>query len=65
MLQRQISIWLKALRVGFLTATVVPVLLGSVIAWHGSGEFNWVFFLLALLGGVFINLRIELGQRLF
>jgi 1,4-dihydroxy-2-naphthoate octaprenyltransferase len=65
MFQGQLSIWLKATRPKFFTATLVPILLGSVIAWHGSGEFNWVYFLLALLGGVFIHAGLDLANDYF
>ncbi len=64
-LQKQLFIWLKAVRPKFFTATLVPVLLGSVIAWHGFGEFNWVYFLLALLGGVFVHAGLDLANDYF
>lgn len=54
------TIWVKALRARFFTATIVPVLLGAVVAWHGSGEFNWIYFFLALSGGIFINAGLNL-----
>ena len=57
--------WFKALRPKFFTATLVPILLGSVIAWHESGEFNWVYFSLALLGGVFIHAGLNLANDYF
>lgn len=61
-LQGQLSVWLKALRPKFFTATLVPVLLGSVIGWHEFGVFNWLYFLLALLGGIFINAGLNLAN---
>lgn len=59
------AVWLKALRPKFFTATLVPILLGSVIAWHGSGEFNWMYFLLTLLGGIFIHAGLNLANDYF
>jgi 1,4-dihydroxy-2-naphthoate octaprenyltransferase len=60
-----LAAWLKALRPKFFTATLVPVLLGSAIAWHGSGEFNCAYFSLALLGGVFIHAGLNLANDYF
>ena len=59
------AIWLKALRYRFFTAILVPVLLGSVVAWHRFGEFNWIYFLIALLGGIFINAGLNLANDYF
>jgi len=64
-LPRQLPIWFGALRVKFYTATLVSILLGSVVAWHGSGIFNWGYFFLALLGGVFINAGLNLANDYF
>jgi 1,4-dihydroxy-2-naphthoate octaprenyltransferase len=65
MLHTRLLIWLRAIRARFFTATLVPILLGSVVAWHGSGEFNWIYFLLALLGGVFIHAGLDLVNDYF
>ncbi|MFQ5921200.1 MAG: 1,4-dihydroxy-2-naphthoate octaprenyltransferase, partial [Anaerolineales bacterium] len=49
------ALFVNATRLPFLTATLVPVLLGTVIAW-GDGFFNFGMFLLALLGASFFHL---------
>lgn len=41
--------WIRAFRLPFLTATAVPVVLGSVLAWD-AGSFSLYRFSLALLG---------------
>ncbi len=64
-LKRQLFVWSRALRVKFFTATLVPILLGSVIAWHGPGDFNWGHFLLALLGGVFVHAGLNMVNDYF
>ncbi len=51
----KVKIWLKELRLPFLTGTIVPIVLGSVIAWVRNSSFNPFFFALALLGGAFIH----------
>ncbi|MFC1525005.1 1,4-dihydroxy-2-naphthoate octaprenyltransferase [Planctomycetota bacterium] len=54
--------WLKELRAPFLTATIVPIVLGSIMGWHQTGEFNWPWFWLALLGGVFMHLGTNIAN---
>lgn len=51
----KVKIWLNELRLPFLTGTIVPIVLGSIIAWVRNGAFNPFFFALALLGGAFIH----------
>ncbi|MFX1510316.1 MAG: 1,4-dihydroxy-2-naphthoate octaprenyltransferase [Promethearchaeota archaeon] len=50
------KIWLGELRLPFATASVVPILLGTAIAWGVTGIFLWDVFILTLIGGVFIHL---------
>lgn len=59
------SIWFRAVRPEFFTASVIPIILGSVIAWHGSGDFNWFYFILTLLGGLFIHAGLDLANDYF
>lgn len=54
--------WLKALRVPFLTATIVPVLLGSVIAWHTIDSFHWLYFFLVFIGVSFLHFGTNLAN---
>lgn len=42
------GIWIRAARLPFLTATLVPVILGTAIAWYRTGSFNPGYFLVAL-----------------
>ena len=49
------ALFVNATRLPFLTATLVPVLLGTVIAWT-DGAFNFGLFLLALVGAVLFHL---------
>jgi 1,4-dihydroxy-2-naphthoate octaprenyltransferase len=51
-------------RLPFLTATVVPIALGgAVAARHGS--FSWLWFGLAMLGGILIHLGLNMANDLF
>jgi 1,4-dihydroxy-2-naphthoate octaprenyltransferase len=54
-MRSKLSLWAEAVRVPFFTASIVPVLLGSVVAWAREDTFHWGFFLLALLGGVLLH----------
>lgn len=47
-----LSVWLAATRPQFLTAIALPVLLGTVIAWHETGAFDALRFALALCAGL-------------
>jgi 1,4-dihydroxy-2-naphthoate octaprenyltransferase len=49
-------IWLAEMRVPFLTAAIVPVILGTCVAWASSGIFLLDIFLLTLVAGVFIHI---------
>jgi 1,4-dihydroxy-2-naphthoate octaprenyltransferase len=59
-MEKIVKTWILATRPQFFTATIVPVLLGSVIAWSGHSGFNWLYFLLALIGALFIHAGLDL-----
>ncbi len=48
--------WVTIIRAPFLTATVVPVILGSVIGFSETGIFNWSLFWPVLLGASFAHI---------
>jgi 1,4-dihydroxy-2-naphthoate octaprenyltransferase len=52
----KIRIWLAEMRAPFLTAAIVPVILGTCVAWASSGIFLIDVFLLTLIAGVFIHI---------
>lgn len=49
----------------FFTATVVPVVLGSVAAWHDTSLFSWPLFWLTLIGAVLIHAGTNLSNDYF
>lgn len=49
-------IWLAEMRVPFLTAAIVPVILGTCVAWASTGIFLLDVFLMTLIAGVFIHI---------
>jgi len=50
-----VKLWIKAMRAPFFTATIIPVLLGTVIAWVHIGQTFWIKLLLTLIGVVFVH----------
>lgn len=42
-------------RAPFFTASIVPIVLGSVIAFNMTQTFNWTYFFLALIGGILLH----------
>jgi 1,4-dihydroxy-2-naphthoate octaprenyltransferase len=51
----KLSIWYRETRPPFLTASIVPILLGTCMAWSREGEWDWGLFALAMLGGVLLH----------
>ncbi|MFX0077688.1 MAG: 1,4-dihydroxy-2-naphthoate octaprenyltransferase [Candidatus Hermodarchaeota archaeon] len=49
-------VWIRELRLPFTTASIVPIILGTAIAWGTTGFFLWDVFLLTFLGGICIHL---------
>lgn len=60
-----LKIWLKAVRLPFLTATLVPVVLGGAIAWHATGQFHWWHFWLTLIGISFLHFGTNMANDYF
>lgn len=59
------KLWLKAIRAPFFTATIVPVILGSVIGWYATGNFNWLYFWLTLSGIILCHTGTNLANDYF
>lgn len=59
------KLWLKAIRAPFFTATIIPVGLGSIIAWHDAANFIWISFLLTTLGAILIHAGTNLANDYF
>src|SRR6266849_7047176 len=60
-----LALWLKAMRVPFLQATFVPVVLGGVIAFQVAHVFNLGTFLLTLLGASLIQISTNMFNDYF
>jgi 1,4-dihydroxy-2-naphthoate polyprenyltransferase len=57
-------LFLRATRLPFLTATVVPVLLGIAVAAE-RGDFSWWVALLTVIGGACIHLGLNVANDVF
>ncbi|MFQ6059500.1 MAG: prenyltransferase, partial [Anaerolineae bacterium] len=55
MFRDKFKLWREEVRAPFFTATIVPIVLGAVIAWVRVGTFHWGFFLLTLIGGLCLH----------
>lgn len=60
-----IACWLKVSRAAFLTASAMPVLVGTSLAWAASGQFDAVLLALAITGIVFIHAGANLANEYF
>lgn len=54
--ESKLKIWAKEIRAPFLTATILPIILGTAVAYARSGDFYWDLFLLTLFGGICLHI---------
>lgn len=52
---KKLKFLLIEIRAPFLTATIVPIFLGTAIAFYMTRSLNWTSFLLAFIGGIFLH----------
>ena len=57
--------WVMKTRAPFLTASVVPILLGTLIAWARTGTFHPGYFVLTLIGGVCVQAGVNMTNDYF
>src|SRR3989338_1591309 len=62
---QRLKVWLKAIRIPFFTATIIPVSLGSIVAWYDTDSFIWIRFGLAMLGALLIHAGTNLANDYF
>jgi 1,4-dihydroxy-2-naphthoate octaprenyltransferase len=60
-----LRIWLMEMRLPFATASTVPVLLGTAIAWAKTGIFLFDVFLLTLVAGVCLHFGANISNDYF
>lgn len=52
----RLKVWLQEVRAPFLTASILPVLLGTSIAFSSENVFNAWYFILAFIGGICMHI---------
>ncbi len=62
---KEIKIWIRATRAPFFQATIIPVLVGGVIAWYETSQFSWLLFLITLSGSLAIHSGTNLANDYF
>src|SRR5205807_9649242 len=60
-----LALWLRTMRIPFLQATFVPVILGGVIAFQVAHVFNLGTFLLTILGASLIQIATNMINDYF
>lgn len=61
----KLKIWFQEVRAPFFTASIIPILLGTMIAFRDTGEIHWLYFILTLLGGVFLHAGANVSNDYF
>ena len=61
----KMKLWLLETRAPFLTAALIPVLLGTAIAWGIAGVLHWWYFLLTLIGGLCLQAAVNVLNDYF
>ena len=61
----QLQLLLKATRARTLPVMVVPVIIGAVLAWQQGFAFQWVLFLLTLVGALAAHLGANVTNDVF
>ncbi len=47
---KTVNIWVKGLRLPFISVSVAAVVVGTAVAYYESKNFDWLYFLLAVIG---------------
>lgn len=51
---------IRSFRLKFLPQGILPVVLGSLVAWLQTRGFDWLFFFLALVGSAFVQIGLTM-----
>jgi 1,4-dihydroxy-2-naphthoate octaprenyltransferase len=64
-IQSKTTLWLKELRAPFCTASALPVIIGTAIAYKQTGDFNLILAIFALFATVSIHLGANIANDYF
>jgi len=65
MTQKTLTTWIMATRPQFFTVIILPIALGTAIAWHSQKVFLPLYFCLSLLAGILIHASINVLNDYF
>lgn len=60
-----IRTWIQATRPQFFTVIILPIMLGTAIAWQQHHEFSMLYCCLALLGGILLHAAVNVLNDYF
>jgi 1,4-dihydroxy-2-naphthoate polyprenyltransferase len=63
--QSKLTLWLKELRAPFFTASTLPVIVGTAIAYSHSGQFNVILFILAASATIALHAGANIANDYF
>ena len=61
----KIFCWMVIMRLPFLTATIVPILLGTAVASQLGYNIDWLYFTLTMIGGSFLHIGTNTSNDYF
>ena len=61
----KIFCWMVIMRLPFLTATIVPILLGTAVASQLGYNIDWVYFTLTMIGGSLLHIGTNTSNDYF
>lgn len=61
----RVKLWFAEIRPPFLTASIVPVVLGATVAWAESHIFLWDFLLLSVIAGCCLHIAANVANDYF
>ena len=64
-MSNKIKIWLQEVRAPFFTGSIIPILLGTLVAFNQTGRIDWFYFFLTLLGGLLLHAGANVSNDYF
>ncbi|MCK5304026.1 MAG: prenyltransferase [Candidatus Heimdallarchaeota archaeon] len=62
---KTLKIWSKGIRLPFISVTVLAVVVGTAVAYYEDKSFDWLIFLLAVIGIIAFNACVDLMNDFF
>jgi len=62
---RKLKIYLAEIRAPFFTASIIPVFVGTAVAWEQTNQIDWLLFVLTLIGGMLLHAGANVANDYF